>query len=147
MNWYLKKFEDLNVEEIYEILRLRNEVFVVEQKSIYQDCDGKDKNAYHLYLKDDGKVVANLRVLGRGISYDEVSIGRIIVKKDYRGKGIAQEMISKAINFIEKDFKETEIRISAQSYLINFYKSFGFKETSDEYLEDGIPHVEMLYKK
>lgn len=147
MNWELKKFKELKVEEIYKILELRNEVFIVEQQCAYQDCDGKDENAYHLYLQDNGEIIAYLRILKKGVSFDEISIGRVLVRKNYRGKGISREMMLKAINFIELNLNEKEIKIQAQSYLVNFYKSLGFKETSNEYLEDNIPHIDMLYKK
>ena len=147
MNWELKKFKELKAEEIYKILEIRNEVFIVEQQCAYQDCDGKDENAYHLYLQDNDKIIAYLRILKKGVSYDEISIGRVLVHKNYRGKGIAREMMLKAINFIESNLNEKEIKIQAQSYLVDFYKSLGFKETSNEYLEDNIPHIDMLYKK
>jgi len=145
MEWKIKKFNELSLEELYKIIKLRIEVFIIEQNCFYQDCDGKDLNAYHLFLEEDGNIIACLRILNKGVSYDEVSIGRVIVKKDYRGKGIVKEMIRKAINLIEKEMKENAIRISAQAHLENFYGSFGFKKVSDVYLEDGIPHVEMLY--
>jgi ElaA protein len=145
LNWKLKKFEELECKEIYEILKIRNEVFIVEQQCAYQDCDGKDKYAYHLYLEDNGEIISYLRILEKGISYDEVSIGRVLVSKNFRGKGTSRDMMLKAINFIEQDLKETKIKISAQAYLINFYGSLGFKETSREYLEDNIPHIDMLY--
>ncbi|WP_434301945.1 GNAT family N-acetyltransferase [Clostridium botulinum] len=147
MNWELKKFEELKAEEIYKILEIRNEVFIVEQQCAYQDCDGKDENAHHLYLQDNDKIIAYLRILNKEVSYDEISIGRVLVHKNYRGKGISREMMLKAINFIELNLNEKEIKIQAQSYLINFYESLGFKETSNEYLEDNIPHIDMLYKK
>ncbi|MFL0248751.1 GNAT family N-acetyltransferase [Candidatus Clostridium stratigraminis] len=147
MNWELKKFKDLKVQEIYKILEIRNEVFIVEQQCPYQDCDGKDENAYHLYLQNYDKVIAYSRILNKGVSYDEISIGRVLVDKNYRGKGISREMMLKAINFIEFNLNEKEIRIQAQSYLVDFYKSLGFKETSDVYLEDNIPHIDMLYRK
>jgi ElaA protein len=146
MNWKLKKFNELTCEEVYIILQLRTEVFVVEQECAYQDLDGKDKNSYHLYLEDNEEIIAYLRILEKGISFDEISIGRVLVKKDYRGKGISRDMMLKAINFIKEDLKETEIKISAQVYLVNFYGSLGFKETSKIYLEDNIPHIDMLYK-
>lgn len=145
MNWKLKRFNELEIEEIYKILMIRNRVFIVEQKCVYQDCDNKDKNSYHLYLEDNSHIVAYLRILKKGISYEQVSIGRLLVNKKYRHKGIAREMITKAINFIEQDLMQTQIRISAQLYLINFYKSIGFKEMSQPYLEDGISHIEMIY--
>ncbi len=147
MNWELKKFDDLKVEEIYKILKIRNEVFIVEQQCAYQDCDGKDENSYHLFLQDNDKIIAYLRILKKGVSYDEISIGRVLVHKDYRGKGISRELMLKAINYIEVNLNEKEIKIQAQSYLVNFYRSLGFKEVSNEYLEDNIPHMDMLYIK
>lgn len=147
MNWNVKKFEELKCEEIYKILQIRNKIFIVEQKCVYQDCDGKDKKSYHLYLEDKGEVISYSRILLRKVSYNEVSIGRVLVNKNYRGMGIARKMMIKAINFIEKNLGEKEIKIQAQCYLIDFYKSLGFKEISNEYLEDNIPHIDMLYKK
>ena len=145
MNWQIKKYNELTTDEIYEILRVRNEVFVVEQKCPYQDCDSKDKSAYHLFSMEDGNIISYLRVLEKGISYKEISIGRVLVAKNARGKGLAKEGISKAINFIRNNLKEASIRISAQAYLISFYKTLGFSEVSEVYLEDDIPHIEMLY--
>lgn len=147
MNWELKKFKELKVEEIYKILEIRNEVFIVEQQCAYQDCDGKDENSYHLYLQEKGKIIAYLRILEKGVSYDEISIGRVLVHKNYRDKGIARKMMLRAIKFTELNLNEKEIKIQAQSYLVNFYRSLHFKETSNEYLEDNIPHIDMLYKK
>lgn len=146
MNFQIKKFKELKVDEIYAILRIRNEVFVIEQRCIYQDCDEKDQSAYHLFCKKDGKIAAYLRILEKGVSYNEISIGRVLVDSKYRGQGLAREILLKAIDFIEKDLNEKEIKISAQEYLVNFYKSLGFVITSDVYLEDGIPHIEMIYK-
>lgn len=146
MKWELKKFKELNVDEIYDILKLRNEVFIVEQECAYDDCDGKDRQAYHLFLKDNDKIAAYLRILEKDVSYNEISIGRVVVDKSYRGKGLAIEMVSKAINFIIENLHESEIRISAQAYLVDFYKNLGFKEVSEVYLEDDIPHMEMFYK-
>lgn len=147
MNWEIKKFEELKTEELYEILKIRSTVFVIEQQCIYQDVDDRDKRAYHLFAMENGKVVTYLRILGKGISYSEVSIGRVLIDNNYRGRGLARELMLKAIDFIENDLKEEIIRISAQEYLINFYRSLGFKIVSDVYLEDDIPHIEMLYKK
>lgn len=145
MEWKIKKFENLSIEEIYKMLKVRNEVFVVEQNCPYQDCDGKDTQAYHLFLEDSGDVIAYTRILEKGVSYDEASIGRFLVKEEYRGKGLAKEMLVRAINFVEESLKENSIRLSGQVYIKDFYKSNGFKEVSDTYLEDDIPHVEMLY--
>lgn len=147
MEWKLKKYEELSLDELYEISSARIEVFVVEQKCPYQDLDFKDKNSYHLFAKENGKVVAYVRILEKGISFEEVSIGRVLITKDYRGKGLAREMMLKAIKFIENNLNESEIKISAQAYLIEFYKSLGFKEVSEIYLEDDIPHLDMLYIK
>ncbi len=147
LNWKLKKFKELKCEEIYKILKIRNEVFIVEQNCAYQDCDDKDKKSYHLYLEDKGEIISYLRILEKGISFDEVSIGRVLVNKNYRSIGIAREMMIKAIDIIEQILNETEIKIQAQSYLVNFYGSLGFKQTSKEYLEDNIPHIDMVYKK
>lgn len=147
MNWNIKKFKELKTEEIYKILALRNEVFIVEQECAYLDCDNKDLNSYHLFSEEDGEIIAYLRILEKGVSYDEISIGRVSVKKSHRGEGIAREMLSKAIMFIENNLKEDTIKIQAQAYLIDFYSSLGFKAVSEEYLEDNIPHIDMLYKK
>ncbi|SFC49414.1 GNAT family N-acetyltransferase [Clostridium uliginosum] len=147
MNWNIKKFNQLKGEEIYKILALRNKVFIVEQECSYLDCDDKDLNSYHLFSNENEEVVAYLRILERGVSYNEISIGRVVVKKNYRGKGISREMMLKAIEFIENNLKEDTIKIQAQVYLLNFYSSLGFKAVSEEYLEDNIPHIDMLYKK
>ena len=147
MNWKIKKFNELNIEEIYKILALRNEIFIVEQECPYLDCDDKDLNSYHLFLTENGQIVSYLRILEKGVSYDEISIGRVAVKKSYRGKGISRKMMLKAIEFIENNLSENTIKIQAQAYLLNFYSSLGFKAVSEEYLEDNIPHIDMIYKK
>jgi ElaA protein len=147
MNYNIKKFSELENNELYQILELRCEVFVVEQNCAYNDVDNKDQDAYHLLLQDNKKIVAGLRILKKGVSYDQISIGRVVVNKEYRGRGIAKDMMLKAIEFIENNLGEKEIKISAQAYLIDFYKSIGFVEVSKVYLEDDIPHIDMLYKK
>ncbi len=147
MNWKIKKFNDLTTKELYEILRVRAEVFIVEQNCIYQDLDSKDEVSYHLFLEDNDMVVAYLRILPKGVSYPEIAIGRVLTKANYRNKGISKEMVQKAIDFVTDTLGEKEIRISAQAYLLKFYKDFGFEPTSDIYLEDGIEHIEMLYQK
>ncbi len=147
MNWELKKFNDLSIDELYEIFKIRSEVFVVEQSCPYQDLDSKDKKSWHLFARDNDKIIAYLRILPKGISYSEASLGRVLVKKNYRGRGISKEMMNKAINFVVNEMNEDKIRISAQAYLVDFYKSLGFEEKSDIYLEDDIPHLNMLYCK
>lgn len=146
MNWVVKKFSELSSDELYEILKLRSEVFVVEQECIYEDCDGKDKKSYHLFAEQNGEILVYLRILEKGVSYNEISIGRVLANKKYRGRGFAKQMMLRAIEFIEHYLNQKTIRISAQVYLLNFYSSFGFVKVSDVYLEDEIPHIEMLYK-
>ena len=145
MNWKIKRFEELSGYEVYKISALRNEIFIVEQDCVYLDCDNKDFKSYHLFCEDNGELIAYLRIIDKGISYDNISIGRVAVKKGYRGKGIAREMLVKAIDFIENNLNEKAIKIQAQSYLLDFYSSLGFKSISDEYLEDNIPHIDMIY--
>ena len=147
MEFKIKKFNELTIEELYKILRVRNEVFVVEQDCIYQDCDNKDYNSYHLYLEEGNEVVGYLRIVNKGISYDEISIGRVLVKETHRNKGLSRRMMLEGIKFIEENLNSTEIRLSGQVYIKGFYESLGFKQVSEEYLEDDIPHIEMLYKK
>jgi ElaA protein len=146
MNWVIKKFNELSSDELYEILKLRSEVFVVEQECIYEDCDGKDKKSYHLFAEQNGEILVYLRILEKGVSYSEISIGRVLANKKYRGRGFAKQMMLRAIEFIENYLNEKEIRISAQVYLLNFYSNLGFVKVSEGYLEDDIPHIEMLYK-
>lgn len=144
MNWKLKKFDELTSRELYEILRLRNEVFIIEQECPYLDCDRKDYGAYHLFLEDDTGVIAYLRVLDKGVTFDEVCIGRVIVKETHRGKGLAQEMLRLGLKVAEEKYGETTVKISAQQRLVKLYESVGFKQVSDMYMEDNIPHVAMI---
>lgn len=146
MKWKFKKFSELSLEELYGILQLRAEIFVVEQDCPYQDLDDKDSAAWHLFLEDNGNIVAYLRILPEGISYDEMAIGRVVVKEEYRHRGIAKQMMKKAIGFIVDDLNRTEIKLSGQAYLTDFYMSLGFKLNSDCYLEDGIEHFEFFYE-
>lgn len=145
MNIVLKHFNELSADELYNILRLRCEIFIVEQDCPYQDCDLKDKDAYHLYFEEDGEIITYVRILKRGVSYKEASIGRVVCNEKHRGTGIAKKCMKKAIDFIKNDLNENKIRISAQEYAKEFYEKVGFKKVSIPYLEDGIPHIEMLY--
>jgi len=148
MKWQIKRFDALLPSEVYEILRLRNEVFIVEQKCPYQDIDQKDQFSYHLFAKNEqGQIVAYLRILDKGQTFDDLSIGRVIVRKAERGTGLAKPMMLTAIEFIENTLSEHQIRISAQAHLQNFYRGVGFIPCSEVYLEDDIPHIEMLYSK
>jgi len=145
MDLIIKGFQDLTNKDVYEIMRARNEVFVVEQDCVYQDCDGKDIEAYHLFLMEKERIVAYLRILPKKVSYDEISIGRVLVLKEYRNKGLARKILLEGINFIENELFSKDIRISAQAYLEKFYISLGFSKCSEIYLEDNIPHIEMIY--
>ncbi|MFW5787789.1 MAG: GNAT family N-acetyltransferase [Bacillota bacterium] len=146
MDWFLKYFDELTVNQIYEILKERVDVFVVEQDCPYHEIDGKDKKSYHLWAGSKDQINAYIRILPPGISYKEASIGRVLVKEEYRRKGLGKELMTRGIEYIEKQMNEDKIRISAQQYLYDFYTDLGFKQVSEMYLEDGIPHIEMLYE-
>ncbi len=143
----VKEFNELRLEELYEIFRLRSEVFVVEQECIYNDIDGKDLDSVHIMIKDEGRMQAYLRVIKQGVSYEDCSIGRVLVAKEARGKGLARRIVSEGIRHITKVWNEKRITIGAQEYLKGFYESLGFKGMSDVYMEDGIPHMDMRYEK
>lgn len=144
MSWKLKKFNDLTNMELYTLLQERTSVFVVEQNCPYLEVDGKDPQSYHLFKEENGEIIAYLRILPAGISYQEASIGRVLVKKEYRGQGIAEELLRRGLDFIHQELKETTVKIQAQDYLRKFYGSFGFQAITETYLEDNIPHVDML---
>ena len=144
MIWQVKEMSQLSVLEMYNILRLRAEVFVVEQNCVYQDLDGKDDNSLHVYCTDNNETVAYARIVLAGVSYKEVSIGRVVVAEEYRSQKLGFELMEVTVEFIEKDLGKQPIRISAQSHLEKFYGSLKFNPTGKSYLEDGIPHIEML---
>lgn len=139
----IKPFESLSLVELYSVLQLRSEVFVVEQNCVYQDIDGKDKKALHVIGEFEGETVAYCRLFKSGDYFDQPSIGRVIVKENFRDKKWGHDLIKEAIEAILSQFGESQITISAQLYLKKFYESHDFKQTSEEYLEDGIPHIEM----
>jgi len=143
INWVTKKFEALSVVELYQILRLRSEIFVVEQNCVYQDLDNKDQKAVHLFGEYDGKIIAYSRLFKAGDYFDCSSIGRVIVDSNYRDKKFGHELIKQGIAEIRNHFNEENITISAQLYLKKFYETHGFIQTSEMYLEDDIPHIEM----
>jgi len=145
MEWKLKKFDDLTSDELYGILKLRSEVFVVEQDCVYQDLDDKDQFSYHLFLENEGEIIAVSRIIPENVSYEEMSIGRVVVKENFRGQGLSKIMMKKAIDFIVDDLGKSEIRLSGQAYLVDFYENLGFKKVSDVYMEDNIEHFEFLY--
>lgn len=143
LKWKIKRFEALSVTELYDLMQLRAEVFVVEQNCVYQDIDGKDQKALHLIGEDNGKVVAYARLFKPKDYFDESSIGRVVVKSTYRDKKLGHILMQEAVQAIKKHFNETKITISAQLYLKKFYESHGFIQTSETYLEDDIPHIQM----
>ena len=143
IEWKIKSFEALSVHELYDLLRLRSEIFVVEQNCVYLDLDGKDKVALHLFGEFEGKIVAHARLFKAGISFENASIGRVTVAADYRDRKWGHDLMREAIAGILLHFGESQITIGAQLYLKKFYESHGFMQTSEMYLEDDIPHIEM----
>lgn len=143
IQWKIKPFENLSANELYDILRLRSEIFVVEQNCVYLDLDGKDKVALHLFGQFEGKIVAYSRLFKAGISFDNASIGRVVVDVKYRDRKWGHDLMHEAIAGIKSHFGESKITIGAQLYLKKFYESHGFVQTSEMYLEDDIPHIEM----
>lgn len=138
-------FDDLSLQQLYDIMALRQEVFVVEQNCVYLDADGKDQKAMHLlgYSLEE-KLVAYARIMPKGLSYDNyVALGRIVTSPAGRGKGLGRKLVAECLRQCKNLFGEQPIKISAQSYLLDFYKSFGFQTMGEPYLEDGIPHVAM----
>ena len=146
MKFITKLFDQLSLDELYEIIKLREQVFVVEQNCPYLECDGYDKKAVHLYAAIGAAIAAYTRILPPGLHYQEVSFGRVLVNEKYRRKGFAEKLLKECLNCIEEKYPKTNIKISAQTYLVEFYRRFGFEIISDEYLEDNIPHVNMLKK-
>jgi ElaA protein len=144
MRLLIRPLKLLDSLELYKLFKLRVDVFVVEQKCPYQEIDNKDINAIHIYLKDDDNIVAYLRVLPPGLSYKEASIGRVLVNQEYRGKGYGRQIMEEGIKYCKNKYSK-DIKISAQAYLEDFYKSLGFEKTSNVYLEDNIPHIDMVY--
>lgn len=140
----IKKFEALTANELYTILRLRSEVFVVEQDCVYQDLDDKDKKALHVIGWYGNTIVAYTRIFDVKLYFNEASIGRVVVEQKHRSKGFGIDIMNASIDAIKKHYNQTQIKISAQTYLIKFYNNLGFKEQGKPYLEDGIPHTAMI---
>jgi ElaA protein len=143
LSWTLKKFDDLTPHELYAILQLRGEVFVVEQNCVYQDMDNKDLRAWMLMGWEEGKLLAHTRLLPPGLSYEEASIGRVVSSPSARGRGIGRELMIKSIESVYILYGQGPIRIGAQLYLQSFYASLGFRPEGDIYLEDNIQHIIM----
>lgn len=139
----IKPFEALSTAELYSVLQLRSRVFIVEQNCVYHDIDGKDAKALHVIGQYDGETVAYARLFKPGEYFDDASIGRVVIAPEYRDKKWGHELMRVAISGIGTHFGQTKITISAQQYLQRFYESHGFVQTSEMYLEDDIPHIEM----
>ncbi|CAM1338899.1 GNAT family N-acetyltransferase [Tenacibaculum aestuarii] len=144
MNITIKTFQELTTSELYELLQLRSEVFVVEQDCVYQDIDGKDLKALHVLGEKEGKIVGYTRLFNSGEYFNTPSIGRVVVKESERKYGYGHDLIKASIKAIVDNYNETTITISAQTYLQKFYESHGFKQIGEGYLEDGIPHIRMV---
>lgn len=139
-----KYFSELTTDELYSLLQLRSEVFVVEQDCVYQDVDSKDQKALHILGYKGEKLIAYTRLFKGGDYFENASIGRVVVIENERKAGYGHEIIKASIAAISEEFNETKIKISAQTYLKKFYELHGFKQTGEGYLEDGIPHIAMI---
>lgn len=142
MEKVVRKFQELTLDELYEILQIRSAVFVVEQNCVYQDLDDVDKEAYHVFLREEGKIMGYARVVDKGKRLDEVSVGRVISLK--RRCGVGSTLMKTALSVAKERFGAEKVMVGAQVYALPFYESVGFRVISEEYLEDGIPHVYML---
>ena len=144
ITWKIKPFPQLSAGEVYEMLKIRQEVFIVEQTCYYLDADGYDQKAVHVWGEKDGEIVAYCRIFGCGIKYPEASLERVLTHPNYRNYGLGKILLRIAIGSVEARFRTPSLRISAQDYLLKFYSEFGFQDTGKKYLEDDIPHTEML---
>lgn len=144
MDVIVKAFEELTLHELYQLLQLRSEVFVVEQDCVYQDIDGKDQKALHVLGFDNNKVAAYTRIFPPGIYFSEAAIGRVVVDRDARNKAYGHLILKASIEAINKRFNTGKIKLSAQTYLTKFYEKHGFRQIGEGYLEDGIPHIAMV---
>lgn len=144
VTWTVKKFDQLTPHELYAALRLRSEVFVVEQNCVFLDMDDKDQSSWHVFGWQDELLIAYTRLVPAGISYTEPSIGRVVTSPKMRKSGAGRILMQRSIEYCYNFFGKTSIRIGAQLYLQRFYESFGFQQSSEMYLEDGIEHIEML---
>jgi ElaA protein len=143
LSWRWQRFEDLGVDGVYDMLALRAKVFILEQGP-YLDPDGADRHGWHLLGRDEsGALLAYLRLLDPGVKFDEPSIGRVVVDASLRGRGIGHDLVREGIARCAALWPQQAIRISAQAHLQRFYRHHGFKTVSDQYLDDGIPHVDM----
>ncbi|RBP51603.1 GNAT family N-acetyltransferase [Arenicella xantha] len=144
IHWLNKSFNELNQHEMFDLLELRQRVFIVEQECAYPDMDATDKVARHLMAWDGETLAGCTRLIGPGITYEHASIGRVAIAQAYRGTGLGRQLMERSIAEIQQRFPAQLIKIGAQQYLEGFYNSLGFVTVSDRYLEDGIPHIDML---
>ncbi len=144
MEWLVRSFGDLSTSELYELLRLRADIFVVEQECAYADPDGKDQKALHLLGYEGEELVACARIFGPGDYMEQVSIGRVAVNKEHRGRALGKQLMLRAMEAVRERWGAVPVALSAQTYLRKFYSELGFSETGTEYLEDGIPHIKMI---
>lgn len=142
--WKLKNFSELSPEELYKILNIRQEVFIVEQECYYLDADNYDQKALHLWAEENSEILAYLRIFPENIKYKEASIGRVLTSFSARSKNLGKTLVGFSLQIIFNQLRSKSVRISAQDYLIKFYTNFGFVDTGKKYLEDEIPHTEML---
>ena len=142
--WQIKSFSELSTKELYQILQARIDVFVVEQNCPYPETDGYDERALHLWAEKNGEIAAYCRIFAPGIKYEVPSIGRVLTAEKFRGQNFGKGLMKIAVDIIETKFATAKIQISAQDYLLKFYEEFGFRSTGNSYLEDDIPHTEML---
>ena len=143
MDWKTYRFDDFTARELYGVLKLRVDVFVVEQNCPYPELDNLDQQSIHLLYQENGEVLAYARLVPAGVKYEWPSIGRVIVRQDARGRGLAKQLLERSIDYIREEWQATAIQLQGQVYLQEFYQSFGFQTISDSYDEDGIPHVDM----
>lgn len=146
MEWkFYRSFEDIPGKQIYQMLKLRQDVFVLEQECFYEDIDNADEYSEHLFLQESDILVGYARIVPAGKKYEEVSIGRIVIAPDYRGKNLGKELVKKCLQLLEKR-GEKFVRIEAQAHLVKFYEQLGFVTDGEEYILDGIPHIEMVMR-
>lgn len=147
MQWFCKKFDELTIDEFHQILKLRIDVFVVEQNCPYYELDGKDKKTLHVFAvaeEHPDRIIAYTRIFKPNDYYKEAAFGRVVVHQDFRKQKLGYTLIEKTLEAIQQEFNTAIVKISAQTYLKKFYESFDFKQVSEEYLEDDIPHIDML---
>mgnify|MGYP004644890175 FL=1 len=143
MKQYIKRFNELTPAELYEILKLRNAVFIVEQNCAYQDIDGLDETAYHMWHEDENGIAAYVRLLPPGVRFEDPAIGRVIAVR--RRSGVGSQIMRAALSAVREVFGADSVTIEAQVYAREFYEKLGFVQQSDEFDEDGIPHILMRW--